>query len=107
MRFRKFTFRILLPLIYLALAVMPIVGMIITIAEGPNPFGFLFFVSAPGFYLLQLFDPILPNVEFNFWLGMLVVLFVNCVLYFLLGSVIDYIIKQRVPIKRALDRIVS
>lgn len=107
MRLRRFTFRILFPLIYLPLAVMPIVGMIITIAEGPNPFGFLYYLSAPGFYLLHLLDPILPGVDFNFWLEVPVVLIVNCILYFLLGYLIDYIIIQRVPIKRALERIVS
>src|SRR5262245_18177482 len=54
MKLPTFTFRLVLPIIYVVLAVLPAIGMIITIAEGPNPFAFLLFVSAPGFYFLDI-----------------------------------------------------
>jgi cytochrome b561 len=60
MNFRRNKFRILLPLLYVLSAALPVVGLIITIAEGPNPFGFLFPLSAPGFYLLDALDRFLP-----------------------------------------------
>ena len=56
MKLRKITFRILLPSIYFVLALLPVIGLIITIAEGPNPFGFLFFASEPGLRLVDFID---------------------------------------------------
>ncbi len=41
MKFGKYKFRILLSLLCVLVSVLPVVGIIITIAEGPNPFGFL------------------------------------------------------------------
>ena len=56
MRLPAFTFRILLPSLYLSSWGLLIVGAVLTIAEGPNPFFFLVFASAPGSYLFQLID---------------------------------------------------
>ncbi len=94
MRVRRVKFKIALPLVYLVLALLPVAGMIFTIAEGPNPFGFLVDVSSPGFYLLDLLDPILPGTDINFWLLLLGGLLVNCAIYFLVGYVIDYTINR-------------
>ena len=95
MELRKIKFRILLPIVYFALALLPLVGLILTIAEGPNPFGFLVFLSEPGFLLLSLLDPVLPDPAgvglFTVLLGMLI----NVGIYFLVGYLIDYIIRRR------------
>ena len=94
MNFRRSKFRILLPLLYVVSAALLVAGMIITIAEGPNPFGFLFFLSAPGFYLLEALDRFLPESNFDGWFLMLLVALVNLVLYFLVGCLIDYIVNR-------------
>ena len=44
MNFRRNKLRILLPLLYVVSVALLAAGMIVTIAEGPNPFGFLFFL---------------------------------------------------------------
>ena len=95
MKLPTFTFRVLLPIIYLILAVLPVVGMIVTIAEGPNPFGFLLFVSAPGFYLLDLINGALPLPRMNIWLELLIGMLVNIGIYFVVGYLVDYAIKRR------------
>ena len=95
MKLPKATFRILLPSIYFVLALLPVVGLIITIAEGPNPFGFLFFVSAPGLWLLDVIDRRLvrlPNV--NGWIDIVFVAVLNIGIYFLVGWVLDAIINR-------------
>jgi hypothetical protein len=71
------------------------VGLIITIAEGPNPLGFLFFVSEPGLWLLDVIDrrlECLPNV--NGWIDIVVVAVLNIGIYFLVGWVLDAIINR-------------
>lgn len=95
MKLRKIKFRILIPVAYFALALLPVVGMILTIAEGPNPFGFLWFLSEPGVRLLYLFDLVLPTPIHNGWILMLIVILANTALYFLVGYLIDFIIKRR------------
>lgn len=92
---RRIKFRILIPVIYFVLALLPFVGMILTIAEGPNPFGFLFFVSEPGFRLLGLLNPFLEERVGDGLLSMLFVILVNAGIYFLVGYLIDFIIKRR------------
>jgi hypothetical protein len=95
MKFRKFAFRILLPSIYFVLALLPVIGLIITIAEGPNPFGFLFFVSEPGLRLVDFIDRRLVHLpNLNGWLDMLFVMLVNIVIYFLVGWALDAIINR-------------
>lgn len=95
MKLRKLTFRILLPSIYFVLALLPVVGMIITIAEGPNPFGFLFFASEPGLRLLDLIDRRLVHLpNFNGWFDMLLVMLLNIGMYFLVGWAVDAIINR-------------
>lgn len=95
MKLPSFTFRLALPIIYLVLAVLPVIGIIITIAEGPNPFGFLLFVWAPGYYLLDIVDRVLPIPDPNIWVLLLLSLLVNVGIYLVLGYLIDYAIKLR------------
>jgi hypothetical protein len=94
MKLPTFTFRVLLPIVYLVLAVLPVVGMILTIAEGPNPFGFLLFVSMPGFYLLDLVNHVLPLPRMNMWIELLFGMLLNIGIYFVVGYLIDYAIKR-------------
>ena len=94
MKLPTFTFRVLLPIIYVVLAILPVVGMIITIAEGPNPFGFLLFVSPPGFYLLDIVNRVLPIPRMNIWIELLLGMLVNIGIYFVVGYLIDYAIKR-------------
>ena len=95
MKLPGFTFSLALPIIYVVLAVLPMIGIIITIAEGPNPFGFLLFVSAPGYYLLDIVDRLLPIPDTNIWVLLLLSLLVNVGIYFVLGYLIDYAIKRQ------------
>ena len=60
MNFRRNKFKILLPLFCIVVTPLPVVGMILTIAEGPNPFRYLFPLSKPAFYLLDALDSFLP-----------------------------------------------
>ena len=95
MKLRKFTFRILLPSIYFVLALLPVVGIIISIAEGPNPFGFLFFASEPGLRLLDLLDRHLVHLPtVNIWLDLLLAMFLNIGIYFLVGWSVDAIVNR-------------
>lgn len=95
MKLPAFTFRRVLPLIYVVLATLPVLGMIITIAEGPNPFGFLDFVSAPGFYLLDIVNRGLPIPRMNISIELLFGLLANIGIYFFVGYLIDYAIERR------------
>jgi len=95
MKLSKLTFRILLPSVYFLIGLLPIIGIIITIAEGPNPFGFLLSASDPGLWLLDLIDrhlvhlPVLPGL-----LEMLIVVLVNVGIYFLVGWALDAFINR-------------
>lgn len=88
-------FRILLPVIYVVLSLLPIVGMIITIAEGPNPFGFFIYASEPGLRLLSLFDPFLSEPIADQWIVIPLALLVNGGIYFLAGYLIDLLFNRR------------
>ena len=95
MKLTRFTFRILLPAVYLVLALLPVVGMVLTIAEGPNPFGFLLFASMPGFYLLDVLNHVVTLPKANIWIEMLFGVFVNMGIYFAMGYVLDFTINRR------------
>ena len=95
MKLSGLTFRVLVPAIYVVLALLPVVGMILTIAEGPNPFDFLLVVSAPGYHLLDIVDRVLPLPRMNIWSELLVGMLVNIGIYFVIGYLVDYVIKQR------------
>jgi hypothetical protein len=69
--------------------------MILTIAEGPNPFGFLFFVSEPGLRILALVDRLLPLPNLNGWFDMLLLIMLNVGIYFLVGYALDTIFNRR------------
>ena len=89
------TFRILLPVIYVIITLLFIGGIIVTIAEGPNPFGILFYPAIyPGIYLLDVLPKWLLPLRTNDWLLILVGALVNLVIYFLLGYLIDFIISR-------------
>jgi hypothetical protein len=77
------------------------VGLIITIAEGPNPFGFLFFASWPGFRLLGLIERVVRLPNLNAWLDSLLVVFVNSGIYFLAGWLLDAIIQRYRRLQRS------
>ena len=94
MNFRRNKFRILLPIICIVVTVLPVIGVIITIAEGPNPFGFLLPLSSPAFYLLDALDRFLPVPNVDGWFLLLLGLPVNLALYFLLGWLIDYTLNR-------------
>jgi hypothetical protein len=93
MRLPTFTFRVLIPVIYLFLAILPFIGLIITIAESPNPFGFLLFISAPGFYILDLVNRVVPLPRLPIWIELLGIT-VNVGIWFLVGYLIDYAIAR-------------
>ena len=77
------------------MALLPVIGLIITIAEGPNPFGFFFFVSEPGLRLIDFVDRRVVHVPYlNEWLYMLLIMLVNIGIYFLVGWVLDAIIDR-------------
>jgi len=94
MNFRKNKFKILLPLFCIVATALPVVGMIITIAEGPNPFGFLLPLSNPAFYLLDALDGFLPVPNVDGWSLVLLGLLVNLTLYFLLGCLMDHTVNR-------------
>jgi hypothetical protein len=99
MRVPKFTFRILLPLIYLVLALLPVVGMILTIAEGPNPLGFmvgfLAFASWPGFLPIAALNRLVTVPKAYFWIEVWFAFFANIGIYFAIGYLIDFAINRR------------
>jgi hypothetical protein len=95
MRLRKCIFRILLPVIYLGIAILFVGGAIGTIFEGPNPFGFLFYPAFyPGSYLLAVLPTWLLPLEVNDWIGLLIVATVNVGFYFVVGYLIDQAINR-------------
>ena len=94
MKLTIFKFRVLLPIVYVVLTILLVVGMVITIAEGPNPFGSLFWVSAPGFYLLDLINHVLPDTRTNIWIQLAFAMMVNIGIYFVAGYLIDYAIER-------------
>ncbi|MGZ8842793.1 MAG: hypothetical protein ACXW18_03970 [Pyrinomonadaceae bacterium] len=93
MNFRRNKFRILLPLLCIVMYALVVFGMILTIAEGPNPLGFLI-PLLPGFYLSDVLDRFLP-VPDDVAVMMLVGLLVNLVIYFLAGCLIDFAVNRR------------
>ena len=99
MKVPKFAFRILLPLIYLVLALLPMVGMILTIAEGPNPFGFmvgfLAFASWPGFLPVAALNRVVTVPKDFFWIEVWFAFFANIGFYFAIGYLIDFAINRR------------
>ena len=96
MKGRKFIFRILLPVIYLGMAILFAGGIIVTIAEGPNPFDFLFYPALyPGLYLLDVLPGRLLPLHVNGWILLLVAALVNVGIYFGFGYLIDYTINRR------------
>jgi len=92
MKFGKYKFRILLSLLCVLVSVLPVVGIIITIAEGPNPFGFLLPLSEPAFYLLDGLDRFLPVPNVGGWSVVVLGFAINLLLYFLFGYLMDYIV---------------
>jgi cytochrome b561 len=96
MIFRRVRFKIVLPTAYLLLTALFIFGIIITIAEGPNPFGFLFYIALyPSTPVLDLLLPDSLESDVNFWIALLVVVLINLAFYFLLGNLIDYLVRRR------------
>ena len=73
---------------------MPVVGLILTIAEGPNPFDFLFPLSMPAFYLLDALDRFLSLPRVGGLFLILLGLPLNLLLYFLVGYLIDSIVNR-------------
>jgi hypothetical protein len=95
MKFRKCIFRILLPVIYLGIATLFVGGVIVTIAEGPNPFGFLFYPAFyPGLYLLEVLPTWLLPIEVNDWIGEMIIASVNVGFYFVVGYLIDHALNR-------------
>lgn len=94
MRLPTFTFRILLPIIYLSSWGLLAVGAVLTIAEGPNPFFILVHASAPGFYLFKLIALLLPIASGNMLVTLLLGVMFNLGIYFVVGYLIDYAIKR-------------
>jgi hypothetical protein len=95
MNFRRYKFRILLSLFSVVLTALPIVGVIVTIGEGLNPFGFLFPLSMPAFYLLEVLDRFLPLTKVDGIFLLLLGLPLNLLLYFLVGYLLDYFVNRR------------
>src|SRR5690349_10686999 len=95
MKLPKRTFRILIPSVYVVVGLLPIVGIMITIAESPNPFDFAFVASYPGLWLLDLIDRHLVHLpEIPGLFDLLVVVVVNVPIYFLIGWALDAIIDR-------------
>jgi hypothetical protein len=92
--FRRNKFRILLPLLCFVVTLLPVVGIFVTIAEGPNPFGFLLPLSDPAIYLLDALDRFLPLAHVGGWSLILLGFLVNLLLYFLLGYLMDYTVNR-------------
>ena len=94
MYFRRNRFRILLSLLCIVVTALPVVGIILTIGEGPNPFGFLVSLSMPAFYLLSALNHFLPVPKVNGFFLILLGLPLNLLLYFLVGYLMDYIMNH-------------
>ena len=93
---RRIPFKVILPALYFLCTVLFVGGIIITIAEGPNPFGFLYYVVL---YPAALLGLVLPHSSIwsrvNGWILLLFGVFLNLLIYFLVGFLIDYSIRRR------------
>jgi len=93
--FRYTPFKVILPTLYFLLTVLFMGGIIFTIAEGPNPFGFLFYVAV---YPAALLDLVVPRSslwsQLNGWVVLALIVLVNLTVYFALGSLIDHFIRR-------------
>ena len=94
MNFRRYKFRILLTVLCIVVTALPVVGLFLTIAEGPNPFDFLLPLSMPAFYLLDALDRFLPVPKVDGLFLFLLGLPLNLLLYFLVGYLMDYIVNR-------------
>ena len=94
MNFRRYKFRILVTLFCIVVTALPVVGLILTIAEGPNPFRFLFPFSMPAFYLLDVLNRFLPIPKVDGLFLELLGLPLNLLLYFLVGYLMDTIVNR-------------
>ena len=94
MNLRRYKFRILFSLLCIVVTALPVVGMILTIAEGPNPFDFLVPLSMPAFYLLDALDRFLPVPKVGGLFLLLLRLPLNLLIYFLVGYLMDYIVNR-------------
>jgi hypothetical protein len=95
MKLSKPGFRILLPSIYVVIGLLPIIGILATIAEGPNPLGFLFFTWEPGLRLIDFIDRRLVHLpNLNPWFDMLLIMLMNVGIYFLVGWTLDVLINR-------------
>ena len=94
MNLSRYKFRILFSLLCVVITALPVVGVILTIGHGPNPFDFLVPLAMPAFYLLDALDRFLPVPKvyglFIFLLG----LPLNLLLYFLVGWLLDYVVNR-------------
>jgi cytochrome b561 len=89
-------FRLIIPLLYLVVGILPLIGMIATIAEGPNPFAFLWFLSMPGFFIAEAINQVLGLVPSTYEIIVLLVgMLLNIGIYFALGWLIDCIFNRR------------
>lgn len=93
MKLGRYKFRILFSLVCIVVAVLPLVGIILTIGHG-SPFDFLFPLSMPGWYLLDALDRFLPLPEIDSLFLVLLALPLNLLLYFLVGYLMDYIVNR-------------
>jgi len=94
MNFKRYKFRIVLSLLCIVVTVLPIVGVILTIGEGRNPFDFLFPLSMPAFYLLDVLARFLPVPKVDGLLLLLLGFPINWLLYFLVGYLIDWVVNR-------------
>ncbi|HKO96626.1 MAG TPA: hypothetical protein VJU86_06530 [Pyrinomonadaceae bacterium] len=94
MNFRKYKFRILLSILCIVVSALPVLGVILTIGEGPNPFDFLLTLSMPAFYLLDAPNRFIPVPKVTGLFLFLLALPLNFLLYFLVGYLFDYIVNR-------------
>lgn len=94
MNFRRNKFKILLSIVCLVATALPVIGIFLTIAEGPNPFDFLLPLSLPAVYLLEIFNRFIPVPNLDGWALVLLEASINLVLYFLVGSLMDYTVNR-------------
>lgn len=94
MNLRRYKLTILLSLFCVVVTALPVIGIILTIGEGPNPFGFLFPLSMPAFYLLDALNRFLPVPKVDGLFLVLLGLPLNLLLYFLVGYLMDYIVNR-------------
>jgi hypothetical protein len=94
MNLRRYKFRILFSLLCIVATALPLVGLILTIGHGPTPFGFLFPLTMPAFYLLDALDRFLPVPKVDGLLLLLLGFPLNLLLYFLVGYLMDYVVNR-------------